>query len=361
MAETLLMTGFPGFIGARLVERLLQDEPPSFFFLVEARFLFAAKERLEQLERELPALVGRWSLVVGDITAPRLGLDDRAFGAVRAEVTQVWHLAALYDLAAALAPSYRINVEGTANVLALCGDLPHLRKLVYVSTCYVAGDRTGVIYEDELDRGQGFKNHYESTKHWAERLVWARSVDLPTVIVRPSIVVGDSRTGAIAKGDGPYFVLGLLLRLPRLLPFVQLGSTPAPVNLVPVDYVIDAMALLAAHPDAVGRTFHLADPNPYDAAALTRLFVKELGRAPVLATVPDALAVPLTRSRRVSRLLGIPREAFPYFAHPASFDVSNTAELLADLRAPCPDFASYLPQLIAYVRANPGVLHGRAA
>jgi thioester reductase-like protein len=362
MPHAVLMTGFPGFIATRLVDRLLADgtERRHFHFLVQRRFLFEAAERCRELEDRHPDFIGRWRVLEGDITRPRLGMTDSAWERVQAQVVECWHLAALYDLSAEQALSYRVNVEGTLHVLDLCEALPRFERLFYVSTCYVSGDRRGRVYEDELDRGQGFKNHYESTKFWAEKHVRCRMSRIPTTIFRPSIVVGDSVTGEIAKGDGPYFVLGLLSRLPRWLPFVKLGRSAAPVNLVPVDYVVDAMARLSTLEESEGRTFQLADPRPHTAAELTEMFCSILGRAPVVATVPDWLAARAIDRRWVCEALGIPRESFDYFDHPVEYDTGQTAELLSLRREPPPELGAYLSVLADYAAAHPEI-HERGA
>lgn len=344
-----LITGFPGFIAGRLLERLLADGGDGpWYFLVEPRFVFAARQRCEALASRRPKFVDQWFIVPGDIRQPDLGMTAAARERIDADVQQVWHLAAVYDLAVQPAVARAVNIDGTVHVLDLCQRLPRLERLLYVSTCFVAGDRSGVVYEDELERGQGFRNHYESTKFAAEQQVRRRMADVPTVILRPAIVVGDSTTGEIAKGDGPYFVMRLLLRLPRWLPMFRPGPCAAPINLVPVDVLVDAMARLAAHPQAVGRTFHLADPNPRSAAWLLDGMIEAMGRAPAVATLPQALVSPLLDRPQVRRITGVPGELIRYFNHDVRFDVRNTADLLADSSLRWPDLADYLPQLVSW-------------
>lgn len=355
MAQTTrLVTGFPGFIAARLVTALEKARPSKWILLAEPRFVEAATAKMKVIEAEIPTVAGRWAVVAGDIRKADLGLTDSDAKKLRAEVTEVWHLAAIYDLAVPASLAYQVNVDGTLHVLDLCETLPKLGRLLYISTCYVAGDRVGRILESELDEGQGFKNHYESTKAWAEKLVRNRSRKIPTVIFRPSIVVGDSQTGETAKGDGPYFVMQLLMRLPKALPMVNLGQMKAPVNVVPVDWLVDAMVLLAAEPAAVGQTFQLADPHPVGAKDALALMIDALGRAPVVGTVPWAIVGPLVKRPRVAKLLRMPSEAFDYFHHHVEYDTTNTDKLLAG-RLPCPPLASYLPVLINYALDNPKI------
>ena len=348
-----LITGFPGFIAGRLVERLLSEGATGpWYFLVEDRFVFAARSRCEALARRWPGFANSWFIVAGDIRRPDLGVTAAALDRIRADVSRVWHLAAVYDLAVAPAIARAVNIDGTNNVLDLCAGLPRLDKLLYISTCFVAGDRHGLVFEDELDRGQGFRNHYEATKFAAEQLVRRRLAEIPTVILRPAVVVGDSQTGEMAKLDGPYFVMKLLMRLPRWLPMVRPGPCAAPINLVPVDVLVDAMARLAADPGALGRTFHLADPNPRSSAWLLDAMLAALARAPALATVPQPLVMPLLGHPAIHRLTGVPGELVRYFNHDVRFDVSNTADLLADTDLRWPDLGDYLPNLVRWVQAQ---------
>src|SRR5262245_5696979 len=208
---TELVTGFPGFIGRRLVAALLERDPEvRVTALVEPRMLEAARPVADSIGDE------RIELLAGDITDRRLGLEADDYERLTAETRRVFHLAAIYDLAVPLEIAQRVNVDGTGNVLDFCRAAETLERLAYVSTAYVAGLRTGVVYEHELIMGQEFKNHYESTKFQAE--VWVRELlgEVPITILRPAIVVGDSETGETEKFDGPYYVLRALSRAQRL-------------------------------------------------------------------------------------------------------------------------------------------------
>ncbi len=267
----MFLTGYPGFIGRRLADRLVEGGA-LVTALVEPRMAGAARE----------ASGGRVEVVEGDIAQRRLGLADADWERLTAEVLHVFHLAAVYDLSVPLELAQRVNVDGTGNVLELCRACERLERLNYVSTAYVAGVRRGIVYEHELALGQDFKNHYESTKFQAE--VWVRQeLDrVPTTIYRPAIVVGDSRTGETQKFDGPYFMLRVISYTERHgLPIPQFGRSNAPFNVVPVDFVLDAMLAGAREPAAVGQTFHLVDPEPVTAAELLRILARAYaGRAP---------------------------------------------------------------------------------
>src|SRR3954469_2006026 len=243
---TALVTGFPGFIGRRLVRRLVNDGA-RVVALVEARMAAKAREIA-------PDGV---EVVEGDITERHLGLDDATWERLTGEVTHVFHLAAVYDLAVPAEIAQSVNVEGTGNVLELCLAARALERLAYVSTAYVAGTRTGTVYEHELVMGQDFKNHYESTKFQAE--VWVRELmdRVPTTILRPAIVVGDSQTGETEKFDGPYYLLRTMQRMAKAgRPVAQFGASAATFNVVPVDFVVAAIAAAAFDPACEGETLH---------------------------------------------------------------------------------------------------------
>ena len=305
--------------------------------------------------------VKRVELVTGDITLSRLGLPADRYDKLLEQVTTVWHLAAVYDLSIDEQIAYRVNVVGTSNILDFCEEAKRLERHNYISTCYVAGDRAGLVLESELDVGQGHKNHYESTKFWAELEVQRRWGTIPTAIFRPGIVVGDSNTGETDKYDGPYFLIQFLSKLPSWLPFVNMGQGDATVNLVPVDYVVDAIATIAPRSDAVGKVFQLGDPNPMRTRDIIDLILRQMGRRPTIATVPPALFEGALKVGLLRRLIGIPHEAVIYFNHPVRFDVSNTLEALENTDVRCPHFSSYVATMIDYVARNPekGFLDGR--
>jgi nucleoside-diphosphate-sugar epimerase len=211
------------------------------------------------------------------------------------------------------------------------------------------------VYEHELTLGQDFKNHYESTKFQAE--VWVRQeLDrVPTTIYRPAIVVGDSRSGETQKFDGPYYLLRVISWCERRgMPIPQLGRSGAPFNVVPVDFVLDAMLAGASEPAATGQTFHLVDPEPVTAAELLAILAEAYaGRAPsyrLPATlVAEALRVPVVRGA----FGGAPRESIRYLNHPVRFDVRRAADVLggaAGLRVP--RFAEYASSLVRFFREH---------
>jgi len=300
---TVLFTGFPGFLGRRLVRRFHARRPGlSWVFLVEERLRERAEADLAAIGEELPSFAGRWETAPGDVTDPRLGWSGDRWAELAGRVTEVWHLAAVYDLAVPEQIARRVNVDGTRHVLDFCAGCALLRRLCYVSTCYVSGDHVGRWTEDDLEMGQGFKNHYEATKHAAEVEVRERWDEIPTVIFRPAVVVGDSRTGETDKYDGPYYFIRLMMRMPRLLPMTGIGRGEVRFNMVPVDFVVEAMAEIASRDGVEGKAFQLADPGALRVRDLLALISRTLGKPePPFPSRPPSSKAPSRWARSAAR------------------------------------------------------------
>jgi thioester reductase-like protein len=348
MALTLI-TGFPGFIGHRLVRSLLEANPDTrVVALVEARMLAAAQTAAAEIDP------GRIELLTGDIGERGLGIASSDWERLTAEVTHVFHLAAIYNLAVPLELAQRVNVAGTGNVLELCLATRNLERLMYVSTAYVAGTRTGVVYEHELALGQGFKNHYESTKFQAELWVQQLLDRIPTTVLRPAIVVGDSRTGETAKFDGPYYILRTMSRMLRgRRPIAQFGHSDATFNVVPVDYVLAASVALASDPAAVGETLHLVDPEPLPTRELVTLLSREYAGREPKGRIPAGLAASSLRVPPVRKLLGgAPAESIVYLNHSVTFDTRRALDLLAPHGLRPPGFGEYVGPMVRFFREH---------
>src|SRR5215217_7345593 len=349
MADGLVFfTGFPGFIGRRIVSRLLKDDPEvRVACLVEEKMLDNGRKCAEQYDAS-----DRIEVITGDIGERDLGLGKETYDRLVGEMTSAYHLAAIYNLAVPLEIAQRVNVDGTGNVLALCARADNLERLNYVSTAYVAGTRTGTVYEHELIMGQQHKNHYESTKFQAE--VWVREYmdKVPTTVYRPAIVVGDSQTGETQKFDGPYYILRTFQRMGRA-PLAQFGRSEASFNVVPVDFIVGAMTAAAKDPEAVGETLHLVDPDPVTAAQLFKTLASEYtGREPKLK-VPPKLVENSLRSSTVSKAFyGAPRESIQYLNHPVKFDTRRAEDILARSGVHCPAFDEYVGNMVKFFREH---------
>ncbi len=353
--HTILITGFPGFLAGQLVRRLRAMGCGSICALVVPAMGKVAETQAAEIAAEdgLPLL----RIVTGDITEPDLGIDQRIAGELAESVTQVFHLAAIYDLTVAQELAEKVNVGGTRHVLDFCERIEHLERLVYFSTCYVAGRREGTILEEELEAGQTFRNHYESTKYDAEVEVRRRRDQIPTVIIRPSVVVGNSRTGATIKYDGPYFMFSMFARWEkrgfrwalRLVP--DFGKGQSRLNVAPVDFIIEATARLSREGPALGRTFQLADPDPLTMRQVVVQLYQLFGLSGPWMRVPVWVGRLFSAIPGVSWFLGFPRETFDYYDINQGYDTRNVSEVLGDIS--CPRVRDYLPVLVDYVRRHP--------
>ncbi len=349
-----LMTGFPGFLSTELLRGLLSHQPEAHFTLLILPVMCAVADRVvRELELDVPCASSRITLLEGDISLPRLGLDAETYAELCSRTTMIWHLAALYNLAVEESVAFAVNLDGTRNLLSCAMACPKLERFNYISTCYVSGDRTGRIMERELVKGQEHKNHYESTKFWAEVEVQRHSEHLPVTIFRPSIVVGDSRTGEIAKYDGPYYIFKLIDRLPDWMPLVNLGDGAAQVNLVPVDFVTRALTFLGTHAEFDGEVFHIADPNPMTARDVLDLVSMAFGRGAAKGAIPSGFAERALKLPMLPDMLDLPAEVFTYFNHQAEYDTSNMQRALSSTSIRVPHLSTYLSVLIDFYRRNP--------
>ena len=293
---------------------------------------------------------GLFTLIPGDITKDNLGIEEGLTKELQKSVTHVFHLAALYDLAVSEKLAWQVNVEGTRNVTKWVQKLQQLKRYIYFSTAYVSGTREGKIYETELDMGQSFKNHYEETKFKAELIVEAAKSELPTTIIRPGIVRGNSKTGETIKFDGIYFMLNLFDRL-SFLPIVPyLGDGHVEGNFVPEDYVLQATSFLSFQDVAVGKTYHLTDPHPYTMRELyTMLAHAYLGRKPKGQVSLSLAGLPM-QSPAVEKWLKVEKEALEYFTIRSSYDCSLALKDLEGSGIRCPDFKETIGPMIDFYR-----------
>lgn len=352
------MTGFPGFIGSALLPRLLaRREGVRAICLIQSQHRAVAEQRVREIEATSPHAVGRIDLVEGDITAPHLGVERGERDALD-DVSEVWHLAAVYDLHVAQELARRVNVDGTARVLDFCRARPRGCRLHYVSTCYVSGAFRGEFTEAALDEGQRFRNHYESTKFEAERLVRQAMADgLATTIYRPGIVVGDSRTGETLKYDGPYFLATFLRRQGpvAVVPAVG-GADRVRMSLVPRDFVIEAIDQLSVLDRSVGQTFALVDPSPPTIRQVVDLFASHLGKRVIWLPVPLVLTrIAVGAVPGLSRLLGLPAESLDYLISLTTYSTTNTFEGLAGTGVECPPFEDYAGRLLDFMIDHPEI------
>lgn len=353
--ETIFLTGFPGFIAGRLVARLATPET-KFLLLVQSHLVERAHLEIASIANRANVSPERFQIVEGDITQDNLGMSAEDYASATRETTHVFHLAAIYDLAVELPLAMSVNVEGTRRVndfAQAAHNSGNLHRYHYISTCYVAGLRTGLIKETELQHNAGFRNHYEATKYLAELEVEKLKERVPLTVYRPSVVCGDSQTGETAKYDGIYYLIKYLLRRPKLLSLVNIGNTEVRLNIVPVDFVIEAISTLAFDERATNQTLQIADPAPLTTAELFDEIARTLASQPSRVRLPAALvrtAFDLPLSESLSKM---PRVAAPYFFLKQLYDTAIADSLLEPHGVRCPTFSTYVDALVRFVVEHP--------
>lgn len=350
--QTIFITGFPGFIAERLVKRIAQLNG-RFMLLVQRALLDRARADVGRIAEDTGAKVENFSIAEGDITQPDLGLSAADLDRARQETTTLFHLAAIYDLAVSRDIATRVNVDGTRNVNRFARSLSHLRRYHYISTCYVAGKREGLILETDLRHDAGFRNHYEEAKYLAELEVETLKSELPITIHRPAVVCGDSMTGETAKYDGIYYLIHYLRKWPGALTLLNIGNKDVRLNLVPIDFVIDAMVALARDDRATGATVQLADPAPLTTEQLFNEISKAVGGRDSLTTIPAGIVYPVLMLPGAPKLTGLPHSAVPYFFLEQTYDTTRARELLDPHEIRCPRFPDYAEALVNFVAENP--------
>jgi nucleoside-diphosphate-sugar epimerase len=340
-----LVTGYPGFIGKRLVEHIARNDPKGhLFLLVQPKFVEEARARARRLKGASAEVLS------GDVTDLHLGLSGEEVARVTERVTDIFHLAAASHFTVSRDTATRVNVDGTRNLLELARECQRLRRFNHFSTCHVAGDRVGIIAEDELDRGQSFRNSYEETKFQGEQLVARAGSSLPVTVFRPSTVIGDSTTGEVDRFEGPYALAILLVMSPLVVPLPLPGGGAAPLNVVPVDFVVRAAWAISRDPRGRGGTFHLVDPSPMSTRRVYELIAERSNKKLPRFNFPALAADVMLRLPLLEKLARPQRAALGYVNQMAFFTSQATQELLAASDIRCPPLSTYLDRLVAYVR-----------
>jgi len=350
--ETFFITGFPGFIANRLLERLARKEC-DFILLVQPALVTRAREEIDRIASLNSRSVAEFQIVEGDIAESKLALNALDLELIQRETTRLFHLAAVYDLAVPQDIALRVNVGGTRNVIDLARSLPYLKHFHHVSTCYVAGKREGVILETELRHEAGYRNYYEESKYLAELEVESAKADLPVTIHRPSVVCGDSQTGETGKYDGVYYLIHYLLRWPGMLSMINIGNHKVSLNLVPVDFVVDAMAALAFDERAIGKTLQLSDPAPLTTYQLFNTIANSINGQRSKITAPARWVRFFLMLPPSPRITGLPHHAVPYFFVRQLYDSSQAQELLAAHGIRCPPFVGYVDRIVEFAKQHP--------
>jgi NAD(P)-dependent dehydrogenase (short-subunit alcohol dehydrogenase family) len=352
------VTGATGFIGRYLMANLVARGEP-IYVLVRKGSL----ERLSEL-REAWGVDDRTVVaIVGDLAKPNLGVSAGDLRKLKGKVAHMFHLAAIYDLQASAEAQQVANVEGTRHAVEFAAAIG-AGCFHHVSSIAAAGLYDGVFREDMFDEAEDLDHPYFRTKHDAEGIV-RRECRRPFRIYRPGFVVGDSTTGEIDKVDGPYYFFKALQKMRRMLPewMPMLGIEGGRINIVPVDFVADALDHLAHKRGLDGKCFHLTDPRPYRIGEVLNIFARA-GHAPQMTMrinarmfgfIPAPILyglgslAPVKRAMRVVLSdLAIPRDVFQFVNWPTRYDNREAAKALKGSGITVPDLESYAPALWDY-------------
>ncbi|MGN6827834.1 SDR family oxidoreductase [Paucibacter sp. M5-1] len=354
------VTGATGFIGKRLVKKLLARRGSTVHFLLR-----------EESRDKVPALLEFWGVgktralpVFGDLNAKKLGVAADQIKALKGKVDHVYHLAAIYDLAAPEDEQVRANIDGTRALVEFAQAI-EAGHVHHVSSIAAAGLYEGVFREDMFEEAEGLDHPYFMTKHESEKIV-RKECKRPWTVYRPAMVVGDSATGEADKIDGPYYFFKLIQRLRQILPpwMPSVGLEGGRVNIVPVDFVVNALDHIS-HQQArkSGACFHLVDPVGYRVGDVLDIFSKAAHapkmnlfvNAALLGFIPKSVKkglmalAPVRRIRHaVMKDLGLPEDMLTFINYPTRFDCRETAAVLKGSGIACPNLKDYAWRLWDY-------------
>jgi len=345
LASPVFVTGYPSLVVGRLVRNLVAAGVETHV-LVKDDFEERAKAEFDGLPGDL------LRLYTGDVVNMDLGLSGAEARTLMDSVRTIFHLAGVYHLGVHERDMKLVNLEGTRNALAFARHCSGLERFVHMSTAFVAGTREGVIMEDELDEGQGFRTKYEESKYLAEKLVLRAGEDLPVTIARPSLIVGDSRTGEIDTLEGPHFFMYVLVNLPLNVQLPLPGHGRHPLNVVPVDFLVEALPIIATDPAAEGLTFHLTDPNPLSARKVFEMVAELADRKPPRGVLPPSLSGALARMPGLKSSWRSPALLVDIFQRLVLFNAANTTRILTPHGVSCAAFPEYAARLVKYMREN---------
>ncbi len=346
------VTGATGFIGRRLVGRILERRGAVVYFLVRD----ASPERLAPLYAAWRVDAKRAIPIVGDIARPGLGIRAADRKRLDGRIRHLFHLAAIYDLKAGTEEQVAVNVQGTRHLVEFANAIG-AGCLNHISSIAAAGLYEGVFREDMFEEAENLDHPYYATKHESEAIVRSES-KVPFRIYRPGLVVGDSRTGAMDKIDGPYYFFKLIQRLRRMVPswMPMVGIEGGRINLVPVDFVVAALDHIAHARGLDGGCFHLVDPEPMRVGDVLNAFARAAHapsmsirvNAALVGFIPKSVTkglMALTPVRRVRNAvmkdLGLPDDILQFVNYPTRFDCRETLKALEGSGIACPRLEDY--------------------
>ncbi len=357
------VTGASGFIGKRLVRKLLARKGAVVHFLMRD----SSKDKVAALLADWGVDEKRARPVYGDLAQARLGVAKADVKALAGKIDHFFHLAAIYDLKADAESQILVNIEGTRNAVQLANDLK-VGHFQHVSSIAAAGMYEGVFREDMFDEAEGLDHPYFATKHDSEKIV-RKECKTPWRVYRPALVVGDSMTGEMDKIDGPYYFFKLIQKMRNMLPpwMPTIGIEGGRINIVPVDFVVDAIDHIAHVKDQDGRAFHIVDPTPYRVGDVLNTFAKAAHapqmtmriNAALIGFIPNSVKkgmlslTPVKRIRNaVMKDLGLPEDMMQFVNYPTRFDCRDTTALLKGTGIQCPRLEDYAYRLWDYWERN---------
>ena len=353
------VTGATGFIGKRLVRKLLARPGSTVHFLTRSH----EPEKLEALYAFWGVDKGRVLPVIGDLKDKQLGVSKAEQKRLKGRIDHFFHLAALYDLGASAEEDEAVNIAGTRNTLALAEAL-EARCFHHMSSIAAAGMFEGIFREDMFEEAENLEHPYFRTKHEAEGIV-RKECKVPWRIYRPSSVVGDSRSGEMDKIDGPYYFFKIIQKIRKILPpwMPTIGLEGGRINIVPVDFVVDAMDHIAHLDGQDGKCFHLTDPHPHRVGDVLQILARaahapDMGmriNAALLGFIPRGVKkslMALTPVRRIRNALmkdlGLPDNVLDFINYPTRFDCRETEKALSGTGIAVPPLEDYAWRLWDY-------------
>ncbi len=346
--EVTLLTGFPSFLARKLALEILENEPRTLIYAVIRTKL--APDAEYTVSTWPQSFRDRFVMIEGDAAAMDLGLSGAEFRSLSREIDRIHHAAHVTYLGVDQRTAEQLNVNGTTEIIELAKACSSLKCLVLQSTVEVAGDRTGLVREDDLAAGQSFPTFIAETRARAEKLARQAMKSVPIAVVRPSTIVGDSTSGEIDRFDGPYLLILLIITTPAEIAVPLPGRGDSPLNLVPIDYVVRGSRAIGRDPRSPGRTFHLVDPSPLTARRIFELVARAGGRPSPRGFIPTNLTKALLRTPGLERFAKSPRAFVDRLATAVKFDIRNSEEMLAGTGILCPAFETYVDHIVDYVR-----------
>ena len=353
------VTGATGFIGKRLVKKLLARKGAIVYFLMREE----SQSKAAALREYWGVSAARAVAVPGDLTEKKLGVCAEDIKKLKGQIDHFYHLAAVYDLGASEETQTAVNIDGTRNTVefAKAIDAGHFH---HVSSIAAAGLYEGVFREDMFEEAENYDHPYFKTKHESEKIV-RKECKVPWTVFRPAMVVGDSTTGEMDKIDGPYYFFKLIQRMRQLLPpwMPAVGLEGGRVNIVPVDFVVDALHHISHQPAIGKKCFHLVDPVGYRVGDVLDIFSKAAHapkmnlfvNAALLGFIPRSVKKGLMALAPVRRIrnavladLGLPEDMLNFVNYPTRFDSREMTAALKGSGIACPNLKDYAWRLWDY-------------